>query len=67
MASRRYRPERRRRMTRPAGCLLLVLLLAVVLLVLSLLFGGYQTGTRSDQPPGGYSASVMNVLYGVSG
>ena len=67
MASRRFRPDRRRRMSRPAGCLLVVLVLAVVLLLLSLLFGGYQTGTRSDQPPGSYSASVMNVLYGVSG
>jgi hypothetical protein len=33
--------------SRAKGCLLLVLLVFVVLLVLSLMFGGFQKGTKS--------------------
>jgi len=36
--------------SRAKGCLLLVLLVIVVLIVLSLMFGGFQKGTKS---PGG--------------
>jgi hypothetical protein len=36
----------RRRMGRLSGCLLWVLALLVILLVLSILFGGFQKGTK---------------------
>jgi hypothetical protein len=42
--ARRPRPPRRR--IRPLGCLLWVLGLVILLLILSLLFGGFQTGTK---------------------
>jgi hypothetical protein len=38
--------RRRHRWRRRTGCLLWVLTLVIVLLVLSLLFGGFRTGTR---------------------
>jgi hypothetical protein len=50
MATRRnglYRPDGRRRMGRPAGCLALIVFLLVLLVVLSILFGGFQNGTRT--------------------
>ncbi len=42
--ARRPRPGRRR--LRPLGCLLWLLGLVILLLILSLLFGGFQTGTK---------------------
>jgi hypothetical protein len=46
-----YRSRGRRRrwpQTRAGGCLLLVLLVIVVLIILSLMFGGFQKGTKSS-------------------
>jgi hypothetical protein len=40
------RPRQGRRRIRPLGCLLWVLGLIILLLVLSLLFGGFQNGTK---------------------
>ncbi len=37
----------RRRMGRLSGCLIWILALLVILLVLSLLFGGFQRGTKA--------------------
>ena len=45
----RSRGARRRwPQSRAGGCLVLVLLLIVVLIILSLMFGGFQKGTRSS-------------------
>ena len=44
---RRWRPHPR---SRARGCLLWVLLLIVILVVLSVLFGGFQKGTKSSGP-----------------
>lgn len=44
----RWRRRRRRRLT---GCLLWLVTLLFVLLVLSLLFGGFQKGTRTGGAP----------------
>jgi hypothetical protein len=41
-------PRRRWPRSRAGGCLLLVLLLIVVLIILSLMFGGFQKGTKSS-------------------
>jgi hypothetical protein len=41
----------RRPRSRAAGCLLWLIVLIVVLVVLSLLFGGFQKGTKADGPP----------------
>jgi hypothetical protein len=41
------RPRRRWPQSRTGGCLMLVLLLIVVLIILSLMFGGFQKGTKS--------------------
>jgi hypothetical protein len=41
------RPRRRWPQSRAGGCLLLVLLVIVVLVILSLMFGGFQKGTKS--------------------
>jgi hypothetical protein len=41
-------PRRRRPRSRASGCLLLVLLVIVVLIILSLMFGGFQKGTKSS-------------------
>jgi hypothetical protein len=46
-----YRSRGRRRrwpQSRARGCLLLVLLVIVVLIILSLMFGGFQQGTKSS-------------------
>jgi hypothetical protein len=54
MATRRnglYRPDGRRLMGRPAGCLVLIVFLLVLLVVLSIMFGGFQNGTRSSGAP----------------
>jgi hypothetical protein len=45
-----YRSRGRRRrwpQSRAGGCLVLVLLVIVVLIILSLMFGGFQKGTKS--------------------
>jgi cytochrome c-type biogenesis protein CcmH/NrfF len=45
----RYGRERRRRpRSRARGCLLWIVLLIAVLIVLSVLFGGFQKGTKSS-------------------
>ena len=49
---RRWRPRRR-----ATGCLLWIVGLIVVLIVLSLLFGGFQMGTRSG------SAGVLSPAH----
>jgi hypothetical protein len=41
-------PRRRWLRSRARGCLLLVLLVIVVLIFLSLVFGGFQKGTKSS-------------------
>lgn len=46
-----YRPEGRRQMSRPAGCLLLIVFLLVLLIALSIMFGGFQNGTRVSGLP----------------
>lgn len=53
-------PWRRRRNRRVFGCLLWVLTLLLVLLVLSILFGGFQRGTKTGlgQVPAGAAAAV---------
>ena len=40
-------PRRRWPQSRAGGCLVLILLLIVVLIILSLMFGGFQKGTKS--------------------
>ena len=35
----------------PAGCLLLVVILVIILLILSILFGGFQLGTKAAPTP----------------
>jgi ABC-type Fe3+ transport system permease subunit len=45
--SRRPRPRRPAR-RRLGGCLLLVLAIIIVLVILSMLFGGFQMGTKAD-------------------
>jgi hypothetical protein len=53
----------RRRERRIFGCLLWVLTLLIVLLVLSILFGGFQRGTKADggQIPGTTTAAVHST------
>jgi hypothetical protein len=43
--------ERQRRFTRPVGCLLWLVALLVILIVLSVLFGGFQKGTKAGGLP----------------
>lgn len=38
----------RRRFSRPVGCLLWLIALLALVVVLSVLFGGFQKGTRAD-------------------
>ena len=47
-------PRRRWPQSRAGGCLMLVLLLIAALIILSLMFGGFQKGTKSGGlgPPG---------------
>jgi hypothetical protein len=47
MARRRSR-RRERRFSRPVGCLFWILGLIVLLLLLSVLFGGFQNGTKTS-------------------
>lgn len=57
------RAERRRAgrwpQSRAVGCLLWILILIVVLIVLSLLFGGFQKGTKALGVAGAGAASVI--------
>jgi len=41
-SGRRWRPR-----TRAGGCLLFILIVIIVLIILSLLFGGFQKGTKA--------------------
>jgi hypothetical protein len=52
------RGEGRRRWprTRAGGCLLWLLVLIVVLVILSVMFGGFQKGTKVNGSPGGVVA-----------
>jgi hypothetical protein len=56
-AARRWRPRG------PAGCLLWVVILVLILLVLSILFGGFQTGTKAEpaKPPPGVSLASLSA------
>jgi hypothetical protein len=55
---REPRGEGRRRWprSRAGGCLLWILLLIVVLVILSVMFGGFQKGTKVNGSPGGVGA-----------
>jgi predicted metalloprotease len=44
--------------SRAKGCLLLVLLVIVVLIILSLMFGGFQKGTKSGSLGSGRAPAV---------
>jgi hypothetical protein len=50
-------PSPRRRRSRLTGCLMWVLLLIILLVVASLMFGGFQKGTKAS--PGGAPAPVV--------
>ncbi len=50
-----WRERRRRPRSRAVGCLLWIVLLIVILIVLSVLFGGFQKGTKADNL--GYSCT----------
>lgn len=79
MAGRNGRPYRgaeRRRMSRRVGCLVWLIVLIIVLIVASLMFGGFQKGTKvsgqsrlSVQPVTRmalcYRHRDMNVLCGL--
>lgn len=53
------RAGRRRPQSRALGCLLWILILIVVLIVLSLLFGGFQKGTKALGAQGACVACVI--------
>jgi hypothetical protein len=53
--------RRRRPRSRAAGCLLWVVLLIVILIVLSVLFGGFQKGTKADGL-GGFRGDFRGAL-----
>jgi hypothetical protein len=59
--------ERRRRWprSRAAGCLLWIVLLVVLLIVLSVLFGGFQKGTKADGPGPVRGPAAVALLAGV--
>ncbi|HEV2933326.1 MAG TPA: hypothetical protein VGY96_09360 [Streptosporangiaceae bacterium] len=59
--------ERRRRWprSRAAGCLLWIVLLVVLLIVLSVLFGGFQKGTKADGPAPVRGPAAVALLAGV--
>jgi hypothetical protein len=54
----------RPRLSRPVGCLLWIVALLVLLLVMSLLFGGFQNGTKvgAGQPGGRSTAATASVV-----
>jgi hypothetical protein len=45
------RGAERRRMSRPVGCLVWLIVLIAALIVASLLFGGFQKGTKASGEP----------------
>jgi hypothetical protein len=49
----------RRRMSRPVGCLVWLIALLVLLIVLSLLFGGFQRGTKVGLVQSGVSVTEL--------
>ena len=49
--SGRSSQEKRRRVSRPIGCLLWLIALLVVLIVVAVLFGGFQQGTKANGSP----------------
>jgi hypothetical protein len=61
--SGRPQKERRRRVSRPAGCLLWLVVLLVILVVAAVLFGGFQTGTKASGAPreAGLPAAALNA------
>ena len=52
------------RRSRARGCLMLVLLVIVVLIILSLMFGGFQKGTKSGSlgPPGAVCVACTSAV-----
>jgi hypothetical protein len=52
----------RTRGSRRAGCLLWVVILLIVLVVLSLLFGGFQMGTKPGGAPAPRPVTVSRLL-----
>lgn len=57
------RPARRWRPRGPAGCLLWVVILVLILLLLSVLFGGFQRGTKTglaQRPPAVATAGISS-------
>jgi hypothetical protein len=60
-------PERRRRI-RARGCLLWILGLIVLLVILSLLFGGFQKGSKvGEGAPGPVVGSAPALLWVTAG
>jgi hypothetical protein len=57
---RRYR-ERRRLMPTPLGCAIWIIALLVLLVILSVLFGGFQLGTRAGSPGPARSLTMTAV------
>jgi hypothetical protein len=70
MAGRSARPQKdkRRRVSRPFGCLLWLVLLLLILIVAAVLFGGFQTGTKvSGAPQGaGLPVAALGVMPGAA-
>jgi hypothetical protein len=62
---KRPRPAARRwRVGGPAGCLLWIVVVVLILLVLSVLFGGFQRGTRAEPavgPPGLFAPAARVI------
>jgi hypothetical protein len=52
----------RRRLSRPVGCLLWVVAVLVLLLILSLLFGGFQQGTKVGIAPTGQQRAASSAI-----
>jgi len=55
-------PRRRWPQSRTGGCLVLVLLVIVVLIILSLMFGGFQKGTKSGSLGGGLGPGPLAAV-----
>jgi hypothetical protein len=51
----------RRRLSRPVGCLLWIVALLLLLLILSILFGGFQKGTKVGIGPVGSQRAVASA------
>ena len=59
MSERNGRRRRWRPQSRAAGCLLWIVVLLAVLLLLSVLFGGFQKGTKVGSAPGSVPGQRM--------